>query len=124
MYIQYNPNPEGKSIGDCVIRAITKATNQSWEDVYIGLCLEGFILKDMPSANSVWSSYLKHQGFHKNIIPDTCPNCYTVKNFTYDNPIGTFVLGTGDHVVTVVDGNYYDSWDSGMEVPIYYYLKG
>ena len=26
MYIQYNPNPEGKSIGDCVIRAITKAT--------------------------------------------------------------------------------------------------
>lgn len=121
MYIPYNPNPEGKSVGDCVIRALTKALNKSWDDVYLGLCLEGFIAKDMPSGNSVWGSYLKHQGFHKHIIPDTCPDCYTVENFTYDNPLGVFILGIGDHVVTVIDGNYYDTYDSGREVPIYYF---
>ena len=37
MFIQYNPNPEGKSTGDCVIRALTKALNKSWEQVYVEL---------------------------------------------------------------------------------------
>jgi hypothetical protein len=37
--------------------------------------------------------------------------------------MGTFVLGTGDHAVTVVDGDYYDSFDSGQMIPIVYYRK-
>lgn len=124
MYIFYNPNPEGKSTGDCVIRALTKALNKSWEQVYVELCLQGYILGDMPSSNSVWSSYLKHNGFKKHLIPDTCPDCYTIIDFTKDFNKGIFLLGTGEHAVTVIDGNYYDSWDSGREIPIYYFSKG
>lgn len=60
----------------------------------------------MPSSNSVWSAYLKHHGFIKNLIPNSCPDCYTVNDFTKDNPIGTFILGTGEHAVAVVDGDY------------------
>ena len=44
MYVFFNPNPEGKSVGDCVIRAISKATNKPWEQIYIELCLQGFIM--------------------------------------------------------------------------------
>ena len=33
-YINYNPNPARKLVGDCVIRAISKVTEQSWEDTY------------------------------------------------------------------------------------------
>lgn len=33
-FIYYNPNPERKLVGDCVIRAISKVTNQTWEDTY------------------------------------------------------------------------------------------
>lgn len=36
-YINYNPNPARKLVGDCVIRAISKVTEQSWEDTYLGL---------------------------------------------------------------------------------------
>lgn len=36
-YINYNPNPARKLVGDCVIRAISKVTGQSWEDTYLGL---------------------------------------------------------------------------------------
>jgi hypothetical protein len=35
-----------------------------------------------------------------------------------------YVLGTGSHAVAVVDGFYYDAWESGREQPIFYYEKG
>ena len=43
MFIYYNPNPEGRSTGDCVIRAISKVMDQSWERTYIGVCLQGML---------------------------------------------------------------------------------
>ena len=57
-FIQYNPNPQGNRVGDCTIRAISKLLNQDWNTTYIELCLQGYILKDMPSANNIWGSYL------------------------------------------------------------------
>ncbi len=57
-------------------------------------------------------------------VPDTCPHCYTIRDFAYDHPFGTYLVGTGKHVVTIIDGNYYDTWDSGGEIPIYYWKKG
>lgn len=58
-----------------------------------------------------------------NVIPNSCPDCYTVSDFTVDFPKGKYLLGTGSHVVTVADGNYFDTWDSGNEVPIYFFTK-
>ena len=78
---------------------------------------------DMPSANRVWGEYLREIGYVRRIIPDTCPNCYTVRDFCMEHPIGRYILGTGEHVVAVVDGYYYDSWDSGNEIPIYYFER-
>ena len=37
----FNPNPEGKQVGDCTVRAIAKATGKSWDETYVGLCLHG-----------------------------------------------------------------------------------
>lgn len=122
-YVFYNPNPDGNLVGDCVIRAISIATGQSWEDTFEGLTKIAFQMKDMPSSNSVWAAYLKHLGFSKDIIPDTCPDCYTVRQFAFEHPRGTYILGTGTHAVAVVNGDYYDSWDSGDEVPIYYFQR-
>ena len=122
-YIYYNPNPTGLSVGDCTIRAISKITNTSWEITYLNLILQGYKMYDMPSANRVWGEYLRENGYIRRIIPDTCPNCYTVRDFCVDHPVGRYILGTGEHVVAVVDGNYYDSWNSGNEIPIYYFER-
>ena len=62
-------------------------------------------------------------GFKRFIIPDTCPDCYTIKSFCSDHPKGEFIAATGSHVVAVVDGDYYDTGDSGNEVPVYYWKK-
>ena len=122
-YIYYNPNPLGLSVGDCTIRAISRALNLSWTDTYMGLVNQGYQMYDMPSANRVWGQYLKDNGFKKFQLPDFCPECYTIRDFCYDFPYGTYVVGTGEHVVCVRNGDYYDSWDSGNEIPIYYFKR-
>ena len=122
-WIKWNPNPMGKHVGDCTIRAITKSLDKSWEDAYCGIALYGFIMRDMPSNNGVWGAYLKRQGFVRRMLPNDCPDCYTVEDFCQEHPKGTFVVATHGHVLAVIDGNYYDSWDSGQETPIYYFER-
>lgn len=123
MYIYYNPNPTGRAVGDCAVRAIAKAFNIDWETAYIALMTNGFVMGDMPSSNSVWGALLRQHGFYRKNIPDSCPDCYTAEDFCREHPQGTFVLGFGTHVATVIDGNIYDSWDSSREIPQYIWYR-
>lgn len=123
MYIEYNPNPVGSRVGDCVVRAVSKALNTSWEDAYVKLCVMGFVMGDLPNNDNVFGALLRMHGFKKKTLSDTCPDCYTVKDFALDNPYGTYVLGLGSHVVAVEDGDIYDSFDSSYGIPIYYWYK-
>lgn len=119
MFIEYNPNPTGRRVGDCAVRAVAKALNTDWETAYAMIANNGFQMGDMPSSNSVWGAVLRQNGFYRQSLPDSCPDCFSVKDFCKENPKGTFVLGTGTHVVTAIDGNYYDVWDSGDETIAY-----
>ena len=120
----FNPNPHGliRAV-DCTIRAICAVTGQDWNTTFTGLALQSFILKDMPSANHVWAAYLKRRGFRRAVIPDSCPDCYTVGDFADEHPKGKFVLGTGSHAVACIDGIILDSFDSRAETPIYFFYK-
>ena len=123
-YSNYNPNPAGRSVGDCAVRAVALATGQDWVGAYVSLAAAGLERRDLPNADSVWGGYLIRHGFSRHVMPDDAPDGYTVAEFARDHPSGMFVLSMpGRHVVTVVDGDYYDSWDSGAEVPVYYYAK-
>jgi hypothetical protein len=78
----------------------------------------------MPNANNVWDSYLRSKGYKRYIIPNTCPDCYTIENFAEDHPHGTYIVATGSHVVCIKDGGQIlDNWDSSQAVPTYYYTK-
>lgn len=124
MYKYYNPNPNGKTVSDCVIRAISKALNQSWEETYIELSLQGYLMADLLNSNAVWSAYLKNKGFIRDVVSNDCPECYTIEDFAREHQNGTFIVGTGTHAVAVVDGIIYDAWHSENEQPIYFYYKG
>lgn len=119
MWIRYNPNPTGRTVGDCAVRAIAKALKIDWEDAYRLIASNGYAMGDMPSSDSVWGAVLRQNGFYRQSIPNACPDCYTAEDFCRDNPVGTFVLGFGGHVATVVNGNLYDSWNSSREIPVY-----
>jgi len=121
MWIRCNPNPLGKQTGDCVVRAIAIATAQSWKDVYETLCRMGGIECEMPSSNSLWGKYLSSMGFEQFLLPESCPKCITVRAFANKYPRGTYIIGTGNHAVAVMDGDWYDAWDSGNETPSYFW---
>lgn len=123
MFIFSNPNPAKLIVGDCVIRGISIVKDQSWLKTYDDVTSKGRRMFDMPSSNSVWNSYLLDSRFRKSALENTCPDCYRVIDFCNEHPYGEYLLATGTHVIAVIDGNYYDTWDSGDEVPLYFYER-
>lgn len=123
MWIEYNPNPAQPRAGDCSVRAIAKALDLDWESAYAKIAINGFLMGDVISSNAVWGSVLRQNGFVREIIPNTCPDCYTLADFARDHPVGTFVVAMPSHVATVVSGNVFDSWDSTGLTPLYFWRK-
>ena len=117
--IRYNPNPLEKNVGDCTVRALSKALGQDWEKTYAGLALEGFLRGDMPSGNAVWGAYLRRHGYRRELAPEDV----TVAEFADAHPNGSYILALSGHVVCVQDNTLYDTWPSGNEVVLYYWEK-
>lgn len=123
MWVYYNPNPAGRTVGDCAVRALTIALDVPWEEAYAMMTANGFSMGDMPSSNSVWGSVLRQHGFSRFNLADECSDCYTFEDFARENPVGVFVLGTGTHVAAVKNGDIYDAWDSSREIPAFVWYK-
>lgn len=123
MFIKHNENRDGKLVGDCVIRAISTLLNQDWDTTFLGIVIQAFIDADMPSSDSVWNNYLIYKGYERKVISSACPDCTTVRAFAENHPYGRYLLFVGGHVVAVIEGKYYDTWDSGDKVVIYFFQK-
>lgn len=121
---KYNPNPAGRAVGDCAVRAVAAALGVDWETAFAMIAENAFLMADMPSSNSVWGAVLRQHGFRRYAVPNTCPDCYTMGQFAEDHPEGVFVVGTGNHVATIRDGMVWDSWNSLREIPQFYWTKG
>lgn len=113
-------NPVGRRVGDCAVRAVSKALDVDWETAYTMLAANGFLMGDMPSSDSVWGATLRQHGFYRESLPDDCSDCYNAVDFCEEHPKGTYVLGFGGHTATVIDSVLYDAWDSSLE-PIQFY---
>lgn len=124
MYRRLNVNPSGRRTTDCVIRALATAIGTDWDSIYDAIAREGARAHDMMDANHLWIGWAKRHGFKLRAIPDTCPDCYTVRDFCSDNPEGVYILGDGSHAVAVIDGDWYDTSDSGDMAPIFYLRRG
>lgn len=135
MYVHLNENPFGLETGDCIIRAIATALNYNWYMVHDELCFLSRKMGDMPSSNRVWKQYLKNKGYEEFPAQNSCPECLTVQEFCRTHHKGRYILSTAaysqardniyvtsTHVIAVIDGNYYDTWDSGADVPLSYFI--
>ena len=120
---QFNNNPTGRNAGDCAVRAVSVALDTDWETAYALIAMNGFLMGDVISSNSVFGSVLRQHGFSRYAIPNTCPDCYSINDFADENPHGVYVVGTGNHVVTIRDGVIWDAWDSSKEYPLFYFYK-
>lgn len=121
MWIQYNPNPKEKNTGDCAVRAVSKALSIDWNKAKLLLDVYSMDEAEVETSDLVWGRILAENGFEMQAL--YCNDGCDLNGFCKHHPIGTYVVKLPNHVVCVVDGCYYDSWDSGREVPIYCWRK-
>lgn len=123
IFRKWNPNPVGNRTEDCVQRAISAALDVPWEAAS-DIIHEAAKAMGLPEhSDAVWGAVLRQNGFYRAILPNTCPDCYTVRDFCRDHPVGVFTLKTSGHVCTVIDGRVWDTFDSSDEVPVYYWYQ-
>ena len=111
----HNENPKGKYAGDCVVRAIAQALNQSWEQTYRELTEVGIRLGCLIDEIGCYDSYLTSKGWIK-CKQERKPNGkkYTGIEFcdkiAQKDKVYIIHIGTG-HISVVVDKKVNDTWD-------------
>lgn len=113
---EFNPNPKQKKIGDCTLRAYCAAFNISWEEAFD-------IASEIAKENSSMIQYVSDKVLkdHFECTLDDKYNKKTVKakdritvsEFAQTHPYGIYILGMRNHLVTLRNGEYWDSWDCG-----------
>lgn len=123
----YNANPHNKIAADCVIRAISTALNQSWEQTVRELTEVGIKYGLVCNEKACYDKYLKSKGWIKHSQPKKADNTkYTGKEFCerardYEKYIAN--IG-GHHIVAIVNKKVYDIWDSTYKCIGNYWTKG
>jgi hypothetical protein len=121
----HNENPKGRLIGDCVIRALSKATGKSWDEVYEELYIIGKKKKRMMNDPKVYKVFLEQQGFKLSPARrDENNKMITVEEFSYNVDADTmYVIHTRKHLTIVFNGDIYDTWNTGEQRAGKFYFK-
>lgn len=125
-YKYYQPNKKDlkDDYGDCVIRSLTKVLDMEWLQVFDELLPYARELQCMPNGKPCYEKFLKNKGFIYNGISNKKGSKRpTFDRFAKDHKTGTYVLRVAHHLVAVVDGFYYDTWDSGESSMYGYWEK-
>ena len=123
-YYQPNEKDLKDKYGDCVIRALTKVLNKSWIEVFDELLPIAREVQTMPNTNPVYEKYLQNKGFEYNGVSNKKGRKRpTIEEFAKSHREGTYIVRVAHHLVAVVDGLYYDTWNSGKK-SMYGYWKG
>lgn len=113
---KYNPNPKSRNIGDCTLRSYCAAFGITWEKAFD-------IASRIAKANSSMIQYVADkvlveefgctvdEKYNKKAVKGK--DRITVNEFATSHPYGTYILHVRQHQVTVKNGEYWDSWDSG-----------
>ena len=107
-----NRNPKGRRTTDCVVRAISKATDKDWCDVLMALatisCETGYMLNETKG----YGIYLERLGFKKQKQPRKIDNTkYTLSEFIRLHKTGTYLVHLPHHLTVVKNGKCYDTWN-------------
>ena len=122
-WVEYNPNPNSNNTGDCSIRAYCAAENIEWDKAYDIACKYGKVFSLMPNDKKTCKNILEEEFGYEYHKMQKDERGKTVNQVAIDFPVGTYILDCGKHFVTIIDGEYYDSWDSGKKKVRGYFYK-
>lgn len=112
----FNPHPQQKLVGDCVKRAIVKATGMPYKEVQRELNrIKREIGADAFNSDRVWRKFLIDRNFVKISYPAVAgQKRMTVRKLAEtSNKSDVYVCQCAKHLVCVTNGHYYDTWDCG-----------
>lgn len=121
----HNQNPKNRFTTDCVVRAISTVCEIPYNEVVMGLakiqCETGYDT----SENRLYGKYLESLGYKKNPQPKkTDGTKYTGREFCKKfHPARTIAHIGGNHIVAIIDGKVWDTWDSTDGCIGNYYTK-
>ena len=125
-YYQPNKFDLKDKYGDCTIRALSKFYNINWIDAFhkcLPIIEKYQILPSFFFQAEQEDKICEDLGLRRIPISNKKGSKRpTVKSFAKDHPTGTYIVKVSHHVVAVVDGYYYDTWDSG-EKSLYSYFE-
>lgn len=115
----HNANPKNRITGDCTFRAISTALGQSWEQTVMEMaefsCRNGYAINDTKGIER----YLASKGWKKNPQPRKDDGtkytgkefCREVRDYPFNYPEIIANIG-GHHIVAIMYGQVWDTWDS------------
>lgn len=118
-FVYYQPNKKDikDKVGDCQIRALSKALNKTWLEVFdliTPICREQQVMDIFSCDLKKTKEAIESLGFkYTGVSNKRGTKRPTVDSFAKDHKTGTYLVTVAHHVVAVVDGKYYDTWDSG-----------
>lgn len=122
----YNNNPKNRTTGDCVIRAISLATDTPYTQVLREMCELSCKTGYSIGSSQLEKKYLEARGWEK----QKQPRMYDGRKITgcqWLTTAGkeTMIVSIGaQHLSCIKDGKFWDIWDcSGNCVGVYYVKK-
>ena len=126
-YYQPNKKDLNDNYGDCTIRALCKAFDIGWVEAFkltIPYCIEYQVSNIFHPPIKIRREIMEKLGSsYTGISVKRGRKRPTVDSFTREHKTGTYILNVANHEVTVVDGIYYDTWDSGHCCVYGYFTK-
>ncbi len=128
-YVYYQPNKKDvkDQYGDCTIRALSKVLDCTWLEAFdktIPLCRKYQCTNVFDTPIKTRREILKQLGFdYYGISVRDGSKRSTVSEFAKEHPTGRYLANVSHHVVAIVNGQYYDTWDSGHKSLYGYFIK-
>ena len=112
MFRFYNANPKGRRVNDCTVRAISLATDRSWDSTFLQLSDFARAQGIMPDEVEYIDEYLDRH--FSNVYSCDSLNKITVGEFVQNHPRGVYLITMSGHITCCVDGVIYDTFDPSM----------
>lgn len=111
-FIKYNRHPQNKTVGDCVVRAVSTAFNSDYIETRKDLLHNAHKLGfEHYSDHDFLAKYLKRYDKLSFKAVKGEPRIKLCE-FANSHPTGAYVVTVRKHAVAVVDGVILDWWDS------------
>ena len=112
---EYNANPNGENIDDCVIRAISLVLHMDYWDVFDSLCEYADKSKTGMEINSlgIFVAWLRDKGWEFRELTNKMTVNQFCKQRQENGDNGEYLGLVNGHMTAIINGQYWDTWNCG-----------